>query len=75
MEIEYSVQSNMRRLNIPYVFVGNMILYSLIGYYIDKKFDIGNYIVLFILFGIFMGFYSAYRIYMRLEDEEAEFGE
>ncbi len=74
MEIGFSVQSNMKWLNIPYAFAGNILLYTLIGYYLDKKFDIGNYIVLFILFGFFMGFYSAYRIYKRLDNEKDEFG-
>lgn len=62
----------MKWISIPYIFVGTIILFSLIGYYVDKKFDIGNYIILFILFGFFMGFYSSYRAYKRMTDDESK---
>ncbi len=56
----------MKYMTIPTVFVSNLAVYILLGLYIDKKYDIGNYLVLFIVCGVFLSLYSTYKVLTRM---------
>ncbi len=73
VEIEFLEQSSgykaLKYMSIPTVFVSNLALYIIFGLWLDKKFDIGNYMILIILLGLFMSCYSTYKVLMRISHE------
>lgn len=73
VEIESLEQNNsyksLKYMSVPTIFISNIALYILLGVWLDKKFDIGNYMILIILFGIFMACYSTYKVLLRISYE------
>ncbi len=73
VEIEFLEQNNsykaLKYMSIPTIFISNLALYIILGMWLDKKFDIGNYMLLFILFGVFMALYSTYKVLLRISHE------
>ncbi len=73
VEIEFLEQNSnfkaLKYMSIPTIFVSNLAIYILLGIWLDKKFDIGNYMILIILLGLFMSCYSTYKVLMRISDE------
>lgn len=73
METEFLEQNNgykaLKYMSIPTIFISNIAIYILIGIWLDKKFDIGNYMIVIILFGLFMACYSTYKVLIKLSNE------
>ncbi|MFV0499103.1 MAG: AtpZ/AtpI family protein [Bacilli bacterium] len=59
---------SLKYMSIPTIFISNLAIYIIIGLWIDKKFDIGNYLVLFIIFGLLMSCYSTYKLLRSLDE-------
>ncbi|MFV0424493.1 MAG: AtpZ/AtpI family protein [Bacilli bacterium] len=59
----------MKYLSIPTIFISNLAIYIILGVWLDKKFDIGNYMILIILFGLFMACYSTYKVLLKMSNE------
>ncbi len=74
MEIEFLEQSSSNKntakyLSIPTIFISNLAIFIIAGYYLDKKFDIGNYILVFIFLGFYMASYSTYKVVKKLAED------
>lgn len=54
-----------------YTFTGGMVFYFLLGFFLDKKFETGQFYTLCGIFlGLFYGFYEAWKLVQRQNYED-----